>query len=226
MSETDNPRGSRKGESRRSIRRRRTEEKKGEPELKHRRITKRQREQCRTLVRLGMNLEEIGDFLDMDVNRVAAALKEPRTGRPPVQITESDLGKIEVLAGIGLSQEKIAAVLGIAPLTFSQIKQRDPEVEKALSAGIAKMQFNVGKALVNQAQAGNISAIIWYEKTRAGYSDRLIVENKVKEEVTALFDFLGQVLDEDTYDRLLQQYDHEFCGQVAAETEGIPEVYR
>lgn len=85
-----------------------------------------------------------------------------------VIITDEMIGKIEMMAGWGLSRRQIAAVLGFSEASFSRKKIDEERVLTALEAGKAKAQGRVGKSLFERAVEGDVAAIRWYEMTRAG----------------------------------------------------------
>lgn len=99
-------------------------------------------------------------------------MKTPKkNGRPRKEIDPLDLPKIEALAGYGLSDEKIARVLGMDADTFSKRKREGPEVLRALEKGKAMAESIIGQSLFNKAKAGDLGSIVWWEKTRAGRVD-------------------------------------------------------
>ncbi len=87
--------------------------------------------------------------------------------RPRKDITDAQLKEIETLAGYGLTNAQIANVLGMAPRTFRDKKQ-ETRVSAALLKGKAVAERQIGEALFTLAKGGNLGAIIWWEKTRAG----------------------------------------------------------
>lgn len=95
--------------------------------------------------------------------------------RPRIDI---DITKVQELAGRGLTQAEICAVLGISEGTL-YARKRDSEVfEDAIKAGKAQAAQEVANALYEKAVVGkDLGAIIWYEKTRRGLSDRQQVEH-------------------------------------------------
>jgi hypothetical protein len=103
------------------------------------------------------------------VTRKAKKAKRP-IGRPPIQITDDQLEQIERLSGYGLTEAQIAAVLSMHPNTL-RAKKHAERVSVALEAGKAKAQGIVGQALFTRAKGGDISAIRWWEMTRAGRTE-------------------------------------------------------
>lgn len=78
------------------------------------------------------------------------------------------------LAGRGLSQSEICAVLGISEDTLSRRKQDTADFADAIKTGRAKAAVEVSNALYLKATVEkDLGAIIWYEKTRRGLSDKI-----------------------------------------------------
>lgn len=98
-------------------------------------------------------------------------------GRPPVEITDNQLRQAEVLAGLGLTQKQIAYIIGVPERTWTR-KKREKRVLAAAEKGKATAQFKLSNKLFEEAMKGNIAALIWIEKTRFGWSE------KVRQEVS------------------------------------------
>lgn len=96
--------------------------------------------------------------------------------RPKIEITEDNLRQIEVLAGYGMTEAAIANVLGISERTFRTNKNTEEVVLAALEKGKAKAASIIGQALFEKAKKGDLGAIVWWEKTRAGRTERVRTE--------------------------------------------------
>lgn len=109
--------------------------------------------------------------------------KKRGRGRPPKVIDTKGIRLIEKEAGLGSSERAIATLLGMGATTFAEHKQRDTRISDALEKGRAKANSRVANALFQQAVTEkNVAAQIWWEKTRAGRSDRLeLVNQKVNQ---------------------------------------------
>jgi len=88
------------------------------------------------------------------------------------KVTDETRSMVENAAGMGLSHEDIACLLGV----------RDPKTirrryRKELNSGRAKANLQVASKLFKKATEGDNTAMIWWEKTRAGKSDRLALVN-------------------------------------------------
>jgi phage-related minor tail protein len=88
--------------------------------------------------------------------------------RPRKEITAEHLEQVQILAGYGLTEAQIAHVIGVSPATFRRRKEDEEQVLSALEKGQAVAQSVIAQALYNKAKAGDLGAIVWWEKTRAG----------------------------------------------------------
>lgn len=98
--------------------------------------------------------------------------------RPRIEI---DIAKVEEYAGQGLTQEEIALCLGISERTLRNHKQIDSVISDAIKRGRAVAAAAVSNKLFDMATGGDLGAIIWYEKTRRGLSDRQAIEHTGRE---------------------------------------------
>ena len=101
-----------------------------------------------------------------------------------IEITDDMIGKIELMAGWGLSLTQIAAVMGISEREFMRRKASEERVMAALEAGKAKAQGRVGKSLFERAVDGDVAAIRWYEMTRAGRTAEARLQQTIEANVT------------------------------------------
>ena len=93
---------------------------------------------------------------------------------------EIDFSEVERLSGIGLSNKEVASALGIAEATLYRSKQDNESFESALKKGRAKAAADIANAVYENAMKGNITAQIWYEKTRRGLSDKVQIDGDVE----------------------------------------------
>jgi hypothetical protein len=104
-------------------------------------------------------------------------MSKRKPGRPAKVITDDHLRQIEILAGYGLTEAAIAAVIGVCPATFRNRKADEERVVSALLRGQARAQGKIAKALFKKAREGDIQAIKWWEITRAGRSEKQTIEH-------------------------------------------------
>jgi hypothetical protein len=87
------------------------------------------------------------------------------TGRPSKKPT-IDLGKVESLCLLGLTDEQLATALGICRDTLYQWKQEWPEFSDAINAGRIDSDGEVVKSLRTKALEGDTTAMIFWLKNR------------------------------------------------------------
>lgn len=98
--------------------------------------------------------------------------KRSKGGRPRIELTPADLDTIESAARCGCTQEQISHILGISESKLEEFKS-DPRVSGAIKRAQSDGIRQVGAALFNKALNGDVTAMIWFEKTRARRSDRV-----------------------------------------------------
>lgn len=105
--------------------------------------------------------------------------------------TEKDRKQVTVMAGIGLTHDQIAKVLGISDETLRKYYGNELETAEALmNAQVAQNLFSIATS----KGAGSVAAAIFWMKTRAGWRETIKAEVEVKNEPSAnLFNFLELV---------------------------------
>ena len=93
--------------------------------------------------------------------------------KPKIQI---DLKQVESLAANGLTQEQIAAALGISESTLHKRKQENTEFTAAIKRGKAKGIALVTNKLMESIKGGNMTGMIFFLKTQAGWKETNIQE--------------------------------------------------
>jgi hypothetical protein len=91
----------------------------------------------------------------------------PGSGRKPITPTDEDREHAETLAGFGLTEVNIAALVcgGISVATL-----RDRFAEE-LQRGRAKAHAGIGKTLFQKAMAGDVASLIWWTKTQMRWTE-------------------------------------------------------
>lgn len=84
--------------------------------------------------------------------------------------TDEQRYSVEMMAGIGIKQDDIAAALGISDVTLR--RHFGQELSVAKTRVIAK----VADSLIRQALAGNMTAAIFFLKTKAGWRETAVDE--------------------------------------------------
>lgn len=84
---------------------------------------------------------------------------------------EKQMAQVEALASV-LTLEQMPDYFGIARNTFRAVCERQPEVLEHYKKGKARAIGNVAKNLLTIANEGNLTAIIFYLKTQAGWREQ------------------------------------------------------
>lgn len=90
--------------------------------------------------------------------------------RPKIEI---DISRVEILAAQGLSQAEICLCIGISEATLYDRKRESAVLGDAIKRGKAKAASEISNKLYQMAKDGDLGAIVWYEKTRRGLSDKV-----------------------------------------------------
>ena len=90
-------------------------------------------------------------------------------GRRKIEI---DLEEVTRLAARGLTQEQIAAALGISASTLGNRKAESSELVEAIKKGQAQGIAAVANSLWDNAMSGNVTAQIFFLKARAKWKDK------------------------------------------------------
>lgn len=95
-----------------------------------------------------------------------------------------DLAKVERLAGLGLSQEKIALALGCGERTIRARLTDDADFAAAYMRGRASREVLVADKLADRCNEGDVSAIKFYLQCVAGWREKqdITVQAEVKQE--------------------------------------------
>lgn len=93
-----------------------------------------------------------------------------RTGRP--KWIPPPPAQVEALAAQGLTEEQIADALGISQQTLILRKKEYSEFAEAIKKGKAKGIAAISNALFQKAKGGDTTAMIFYLKARAQWSDK------------------------------------------------------
>ena len=99
----------------------------------------------------------------------------PIVGKPLIVLNQEQVSRVEELASV-LTKSQIADYMGICANTFRAIEDRQPEVARAFNTGKAQAIANVATNLIAQAEAGNVTAAMFYLRTQAGWTDQAAVK--------------------------------------------------
>jgi hypothetical protein len=98
--------------------------------------------------------------------------KKRGRGRPRFEPSKAQREAVMTASGAGVADHYIALLIldrgsGL-PISETTLKQH---FRLELSQGRADAHLNVGKAILDQAKAGNMTAAIWYSKTQMGWRE-------------------------------------------------------
>ena len=99
--------------------------------------------------------------------------------KPKIHI---DLKQVESLAANGLTQEQIAAALGISESTLTKRKKENTDFTDAIKRGKAKGIALVTNKLMESIKGGNMTGMIFFLKTQAGWKETNVQEVKMADE--------------------------------------------
>jgi hypothetical protein len=92
--------------------------------------------------------------------------------RPFITVTDAQRAEVETLAAV-LNAEQIADFLGFGRTTFFALLNRDEDLAERYKRGKARAIGAVAQSLVTKARAGNVTAMIFFLKTQAGWREGL-----------------------------------------------------
>jgi len=132
--------------------------------------------------------------------------------QPEFKINKSVINRIEHHAKLGLTQEQIAAILGIAATTLSEKKQDHPEIQEAISRGRAKTIGALSSSLLESSKSSvqaqifalkNLSPESWSERQQPLVNVNLgrLSDSQLLDEIRqdpAMTNALGGFLEQDT----------------------------
>lgn len=91
-------------------------------------------------------------------------------GRPALMLDQRQLLQVEAL-GAFLTLEQVADYFEMSRPAFALVRERQPEVDSHYKKGRTKVIKNIANSLITQARKGNLTAIIFYLKTQAGWRE-------------------------------------------------------
>jgi len=97
-------------------------------------------------------------------------------GRKKKILTPEQIAELEKLAGYGLNQELIADFFNISDRTLRNRMKEDPVIYAAYKKGKAAAISHAAEKLQQAIDNGNLTAIIFFLKTKAGFKETEIHE--------------------------------------------------
>lgn len=90
----------------------------------------------------------------------------------PTKFRKQIIDEAEALAGLGFTKQDFCHYWGISRDTLNRWERKNIDLSDAIKRGIASANVSVTKALYNAAKQGNIVAMIFWLKNRAGWKDQ------------------------------------------------------
>src|ERR1700720_3764903 len=93
--------------------------------------------------------------------------------RKPFVVNEAVRERVRHLAGVGVRQDDIARIIGCAPKTLRK------RLRNELDRGVAEANATISGSLFASAKGGNVTAQIFWLKTRAHWRERMAADDPV-----------------------------------------------
>jgi AraC-like DNA-binding protein len=138
----------------------------------------------------------------MKTSKKEKQIVETKMGRRPISLSDEQIRELEDLAR-DLTIEQIADYFGMCEKTFHELKNRDSAVFTAYKKGKSRGIKEVAGKLRGLIDQGDTAATIFYLKTRAGWSDKQLIETKditPKQPPTIINNFLPDPLPSESVD--------------------------
>lgn len=119
-------------------------------------------------------------------------------------LTEEQVAELSNIVARGVPIKDAARILGISPLQLHATLQQQENVRKKINKSAGSTQVEVSSRLVENAKAGEIAAIKWYETTRLGYSDRNPDFKYIQQEISDLLDYIRNKMSKRGYAELVR----------------------
>jgi hypothetical protein len=102
------------------------------------------------------------------------AVEKKKRGRPKLEITDKDKQQVSVLAGLGLTRDQIALVMGMSDESVGKYFRR--ELEEGVAKANAKVAQNLFSIATSREQ-GSVAAAIFWMKSRARWRETTHIEH-------------------------------------------------
>ncbi len=106
--------------------------------------------------------------------------EQNRRGRPPFQPTDEQRRQVEAMVGYGMPEGQIALLI-LNPQTHRPIDEKTlrRHFRSEIDRGQVKANAAVAQSLFRLATGGNVTAAIFWAKTRMGWKETTVLEHDV-----------------------------------------------
>jgi len=115
--------------------------------------------------------ERIREKIEAAPPKVPPPPKRSGPGRPKVEVTEEQRQKVRALSAAGVPQKMIARIVKVSDKTLAKKFSDELAITQSEITGIA-----MGK-LLTKIQAGDLGAICFWMKCKAGWMERRAIEH-------------------------------------------------
>jgi hypothetical protein len=98
--------------------------------------------------------------------------------KPGLDVTEEVLSQIETMAGNGLTEQQIYRFFGIGHSYWGRLKKKNKDLLRAFHKGKSRTILAVTGRLMDKIRCNDLSAIIFYLKTQAGWREKTTINVK------------------------------------------------
>ncbi|MBU2580810.1 MAG: hypothetical protein KJ622_03705 [Alphaproteobacteria bacterium] len=105
-------------------------------------------------------------------NKRYVEIVAPPNGGEMLVLKPAGIELVKYMAREGLALETMANKLGMSPWTFAALRKRQPEIDDVIGEGRALLSDELQCLLMERARGGDLTAMIFLAKSRAGWSDR------------------------------------------------------
>jgi hypothetical protein len=116
--------------------------------------------------------------------------EKKRGPKPDFEITEKVIQKITEMSGL-MTQTEMHQFFGIGKTLWYEKKASNPEMAAAIKSGETKKKMFVASKLMQEIRNGNVTAMIFYLKTKAKWCEKKKVEISASRKLMELPSNLG-----------------------------------
>ena len=97
-----------------------------------------------------------------EIDESSIPSEKKKTGPKPITLSDEEIKKIEVMAGLGLKMIDISSIMGFSRRVLTNIANRDDRVREAIDTGRAKAASQVAQTAFQLAKGGKHPAMTMF----------------------------------------------------------------